>query len=87
MTTTIEVIYEQGILRPLGPLDWQEGEQHTLTVQDDAPPVTVPADPPDPQRAAQILAEIAAMSMQSDGESFSGRDHDRILYGGPEGAR
>ena len=87
MTTTIEVVYEQGVLRPLGPLDWQEGEQHTLTVQDDAPPVFFPAAPPDPQRAAQILAEIAVLPGETRGEPFSGRDHDRVLYGGPEGAR
>ena len=31
MTTTIDVIYEGGVLRPLQTLDWQEGEQHTLT--------------------------------------------------------
>jgi len=83
MTTTIDVVYEGGILRPLQTLDWQEGEQHTLTVRADV----LPADPPDPRQAAEILAEIAAMPLEAGGEQFSGRDHDRILYGGPKGAK
>ena len=41
---------------------------------------------PDPRRAAQILAEIAALPMESGGTEFSSRDHDQILYG-EKGAR
>ena len=41
---------------------------------------------PDPRRAAEIMAVIAAMPLESGGESFSGEDHDRILYG-EKGAR
>lgn len=30
---------------------------------------------------AELLAEIAALPMKGNGEKFSNRDHDRILYG------
>ncbi|MEP7039162.1 MAG: hypothetical protein ABI891_12575, partial [Acidobacteriota bacterium] len=30
---------------------------------------------------AELLAEIAALPMEGNGEKFSNRDHDRILYG------
>jgi hypothetical protein len=42
---------------------------------------------PDPRRAIEIMAEIAAMPMEPGGQEFAGTEHDRILYGGPEGAR
>ena len=35
---------------------------------------------------ADILAAIAALPMEVAGEEFSGRDHDKILYG-EKGAR
>ncbi len=31
--------------------------------------------------SAELLAEIAALPMEGNGEKFSNRDHDRILYG------
>ena len=31
--------------------------------------------------AAEILAEIAALPLEGKTDEFSGRDHDRVLYG------
>jgi predicted DNA-binding antitoxin AbrB/MazE fold protein len=36
------------------------------------------------RKVAERLAEIAALPLEGKGEKFSGRDHDRILYGAPE---
>jgi predicted DNA-binding antitoxin AbrB/MazE fold protein len=33
MTITVEAVYENGVLKPAGPLPFQEHEQVTLTVQ------------------------------------------------------
>ena len=82
MTTTIDAVYEGGILRPLQTLDWQEGEQHTVTVQEGAPA----ALSYDPQRAVDIMAEIAALSNNTGEVETTSTDHDKILYGGPNGA-
>ena len=74
MTATIEAIYEQGVLRLLQPLSLADGTRveiivitQELTAEDRTP--------------ADILAAIAALPMEADGEEFSGRDHDKILYG------
>lgn len=85
MTTALEAVYESGVFRPLDPVELPEGE-HVWIVQR-PPDILAQLGPaPDPQKAAQILAEIAAMPMESGGEDFSGQDHDRILYG-EKGAR
>ena len=79
MTATIEAIYEQGVLRLLQPLSLADGTRveiivitQELTAEDRTP--------------ADILAAIAALPMEAGGKEFSGRDHDKILYG-DKGAR
>ncbi len=90
MTMTIEAVYEAGRFRPVQPeelasLDLAEGKQVRLTLDAEKLPQT-PTPGPDPRRVAELLAEIAAMPMEPGGKAFDGADHDRILYGGPEGA-
>ena len=73
MTKEIEAIYEQGMIRPLQPLELPEGarldlivithEQHTIN-----------------GNAAEILAEIAALPLEGSTDGFTGREHDSILY-------
>ena len=36
---------------------------------------------PKKKTPAELLAEIAALPLEGNGEKFSNRDHDRILYG------
>ncbi len=81
MTTTIDVVYEGGILRPLQTLDWQEGEQHTVTVQ-----AAPPAAPSEPASMAEIWANITAQAVVHDEIETTSTDHDKILYGGPNNA-
>ena len=76
MTTTVEAIFEAGTLRLLEPLELAEREHVMVTVRKE-----LEAGAPDPRKAAEIMAAIAAMSLETDGEPFSGEDHDRILYG------
>lgn len=81
MTTTVEAIYDDGVLRLIDPLALAKGTRVEVSVN-----IREPALENDGKTPAEILAEIAAMPMQPGGEEFSGRDHDRILYG-ENGAR
>ncbi len=79
MTTTVEAIYEQGVLRLIQPLSLAEGTRVDVIV--------ITQEPVAEGRApADILAAITALPMEAGGEEFSGRDHDKILYG-DKGAR
>ena len=73
MTTTVEAIYERGVLRLIQPLSLAEGTRVDVIVITQEPTAEgrMPAD---------ILATIAALPMEDGGEEFSGRDHDKILY-------
>ncbi len=91
MTMTIDAVYEAGMFRPIQPgeladLDLAEGKQVKLTVDAANGTKTLPPGP-DPSRVAEIMAEIAALAVPHGEPDFGGRDHDLILYGGPEGAR
>jgi predicted DNA-binding antitoxin AbrB/MazE fold protein len=79
MTTTVEAIYEQGVLRLIQPLSLAEGTRVAVIVitQEPIAEGRTPAD---------MLATIAALPMEVGGEEFSGRDHDKVLYG-DQGAR
>ena len=82
MTTTAAAIYEHGMLRPLSPLPLAEGTRVEVTVTDDA----MSTRAMETDSATELLRAVAALPMESDDASFSGRDHDRILYGGGGGA-
>ena len=73
MTKEIEAIYEQGMIRPLQPLELPEGARLDLIVITHEQPKTN-------GNAAEILAEIAALPLEGSNDSFAGRDHDSILY-------
>lgn len=88
MSRAIPAIYDAGVFRPLEPVDLANGTQvevqlpaisigsHSL---DSAPEVLAR------QRAAieEMIAEIEALPLEGPDDGFSGRDHDKILYGKP----
>ena len=85
MTTTVQAIYEEDdLLRLLSPLTLKKGDRVEVTVNT-VTLAELERNAPDPRRAAEILAEIAAMPMEPEPAQFVGTEHDRILYGGPEG--
>ena len=79
MNETITAIVENGMLRPETPLALDEGTSVRLVI--------LPARkaPPSMDDVRKIVARIAAMPLEP-GPMFSGRDHDKILYG-ENGAR
>jgi len=79
MSQRITAIVENGVLRPTAPLGLPEGTRVEVIVSPAAPAESAkPQRTPESVRAA--IAKIAALPMEP-GPEFSGRDHDRILYG------
>jgi predicted DNA-binding antitoxin AbrB/MazE fold protein len=75
MTTSIDAIYENGILRPLAPLALPEGQRvHVVVAADEMA---------GGEGSAAILAEIAAMPPEAPADPSTSRDHDKVLYGKP----
>ena len=73
MTKGIEAIYEQGVIRPLQPLELPEGARLDLIV--------ITHDQSESNgNAAEILAQIAALPLEGSNDSFAGRDHDSVIY-------
>jgi predicted DNA-binding antitoxin AbrB/MazE fold protein len=71
--TTIEVVYEHGVLRPLTPLSLREGQRVQVQLAtEDAPQVGSPAS---------LLAKIAAMPPEGRCDPQTSRTHDQVLYG------
>jgi predicted DNA-binding antitoxin AbrB/MazE fold protein len=79
MTTTVEAVYERGVLRLAQPLSLAAGARAEVMVITREPTAEV-------KKPADILAAIATLPLEAGGEEFSGRDHDKILYG-DKGAR
>lgn len=73
MTKEIEAVYEQGIIRPLQPLELPEGTRLDLIV-------ITHEEPKANGNAAEILAEIAALPLEGATDDLAGREHDSILY-------
>lgn len=76
MTKQITATFENGVLRPEHPVDLPEGEQLQLIV------VTRKRGLAN-GNAATVLAEIAALPLEGETSSFSGADHDSVLYPKP----
>ena len=73
MTKEIEAVYEHGMIRPLQPLELPEGARLDVIVITHEETKTK-------GNVAETIAEIAALPLEEKTDSFSGRDHDSILY-------
>ena len=72
MSSVIHAIYENGMIRPFGPVDLENGEEVDVFL--------VKRESYDPERTRKMLKEIAELPIEGDPEPFSGADHDSILY-------
>lgn len=80
MSEEVRAVFEHGVLRPLQPLGLNEAEQVIVVVRRES------SESPDEERRKRLLQSLeAAENCPEEGESgsFSGREHDRILYGDP----
>jgi predicted DNA-binding antitoxin AbrB/MazE fold protein len=72
---TLKAVYRDGTLVLDKPLPITNGDEvKVVVISDDRPKSKA-------SRVAERLAEIAALPLEGKSEPFSGRDHDRILYG------
>lgn len=85
--TSLQVIYENGVLRPLHPLDLAEGTklEVVMVVMIELAPSSTPSTQTTVDEAAyaEFLSQldgIAALPLQSTPQPYTARDHDAILY-------
>jgi predicted DNA-binding antitoxin AbrB/MazE fold protein len=90
MDQEFQAIFENGILRPLTPLNLPEAVQVSVRVHADAHSALDASKP----SAAELQCQQAAldamfqavdqMPQTKHSDGLSGRDHDKILYGSPK---
>lgn len=72
---TLKAVYWNGTLVLDKPLSITNGDEvEVVVISDDRPKFNG-------RRVAERLADIAALPLDGESDPFSGRDHDRILYG------
>ena len=74
MSQTISAVYENGTLILDEPLAVSNGVKVEIII---IPPKKQARE----KSPAELLAEIAALPLEGKTDKFSGRDHDKILYG------
>jgi predicted DNA-binding antitoxin AbrB/MazE fold protein len=72
---TVKVIYESGVLRPLQPLDLDEGQEIDINL-----PTIQKRSGPDPDYIERLLTQFAADYEPTGQVDTAGMDHDKILY-------
>jgi predicted DNA-binding antitoxin AbrB/MazE fold protein len=78
MNAPFPAIYENGVFKPLHPVDLKEHEVVRLAVVSQEP--TAASTAGQPSALAAMLDETAALPPEGPDDGFSGRDHDRVLY-------
>lgn len=73
MSDPLTATYENGTLVLDVPLEISNGSKVEIVIVENGKNGA--------RRAAEILAEIAALPLEEKTDPFSGRDHDKILYG------
>jgi predicted DNA-binding antitoxin AbrB/MazE fold protein len=84
MSRQFQAIYENGVLRPLEPLDLKEHEVVSVSLEKAAVEAIQKGEDrlSRQQRSiARLLEETARLPVQSPKDGFSNRDHDAVIYG------
>jgi predicted DNA-binding antitoxin AbrB/MazE fold protein len=83
MSENIQAIYENGVLRPLVPLDLMEREIVWVSVEKrtDESGTAVDVEIAQQQQAVgDLLRRMERLEAQAPKDGFSNRDHDQVLY-------
>ena len=83
MNERIQAIYENGVLRPLQPLDLDEHAIVWLSVEKrtEQNGATLDGEIVQQQLAVgELLERMERMTVQAPSDGFSNRDHDQVLY-------
>ena len=86
MARSIPAIFDAGVFRPLEPVELADGTHVEVQVPNLAAGESAPELGPDEvarQQAAiaKFLARMESLPDEGPDDGFSGRDHDKILYG------
>jgi predicted DNA-binding antitoxin AbrB/MazE fold protein len=84
MQATFTAIYENGVLKPLEPVNLKEHQVVSLSVvgqEDPGPRESSQAIDRQKAALAAMLEETAALPAEGPADAFSNRDHDLALYG------
>jgi predicted DNA-binding antitoxin AbrB/MazE fold protein len=87
MEHLIPAVFDSGVFRPLEPVELAEGTQVHVQVPQVTHDATseLSAEELAGQQAAikAFLTRMASLPCEGPDDGFSGRDHDKILYGAP----
>jgi len=87
MNESIPAIYTAGVFRPLKPVELAEGTQVEIRFSKSGNGLHAELTPEELKERSAAIAEfmkrMAALPDEGPNEGFSGRDHDKILYGNP----
>lgn len=87
MSHTIPAVFAAGVFRPLEPVDLAEGTPVQVQVLRSAGSSVDEMSPDELARhqaaIVEFLARMEALPDEGPNDGFSGRDHDKILYGAP----
>ena len=72
MNPTISAIFENGIFRPLQPVDLDNGEEVEV--------ILVKRTESNASDARAVINRIAELPLEGASDQFSGSDHDAVLY-------
>lgn len=85
MSHTIHAVFDSGVFRPLEPVELAEGTQVEVYLPATDEAATAGLSPEELARRQvaieRMVAEIESLPVEEPDDGFSGRDHDRILYG------
>jgi predicted DNA-binding antitoxin AbrB/MazE fold protein len=82
MTLHTDAIFEDGVLRPLSPLNLREHEVVSLSIVSSTEPAALESVG---ERQRNVLlayvAKVESTPSPQAADGFSNRDHDRLIYG------
>jgi predicted DNA-binding antitoxin AbrB/MazE fold protein len=81
MDQTIPAIFDSGVFRPLQPVDLADGTQVQIQLPQPKPEFSAEDLARQQAGVATFLEEMASLPPEGPDDGFSGRDHDKILYG------
>lgn len=74
---------EKGVVVLEPDVSLPEGTEVTVVVREPAEPVGEVLPEAERRRILEIMDRIAALPDENPGDTFSGADHDKVLYGRP----
>jgi predicted DNA-binding antitoxin AbrB/MazE fold protein len=81
MSRTIPAIFDAGVFRPLEPVDLAQGTQVELRLEVPSPADSQEVDEETKRAWREYVDRMESLPDNSPIDSFTNRDHDRIIYG------